>query len=411
MKMTRMLPKRKIINDPVFGFINIPNDFLYNLIRHPFLQRLNRIKQLGLASFVYPGAQHTRLHHSIGAMYLMDEAIANLRTKGHEITESEANGALACILLHDVGHGPFSHVLEHTIGEIHHEEISLMLMKELNNEQNGAFDECISIFKNEHPKKFLHQLVSGQLDVDRLDYLRRDSFFTGVTEGNIGSARIIKMLDLRDDKLVVESKGIYSIENYLMSRRLMYWQVYLHKTAVAAEKMLISTLKRAKELSLSGVKLFAPPSLTYFLQNVIDKDTFYNDPRALEHFIQLDDSDIWCSLKVWMNHEDKVLSLLSSALINRKLFKIEISSVPYNEERLQEKLQQYMKEFDLTEVEAHYLASYSTISTNMYNEEDDSISILYNDGNIKDISEASDMLNIELLSKIVEKHYFSYMRL
>lgn len=411
MNTTKMQIKRKIINDPVFGFINIPSDFLYNLIRHPFLQRLNRIKQLGLASFVYSGAQHTRLHHSIGAMYLMNEAISNLRSKGHEITQSEASGALACILLHDVGHGPFSHVLEHTIGEIHHEEISLLLMKELNKEYNGAFDECISIFKDEHPKRYLHQLVSGQLDVDRLDYLRRDSFFTGVTEGNIGSARIIKMLDLRDEKLVVESKGIYSIENYLMARRLMYWQVYLHKTAVAAEKMLISTLKRAKELSMSGVKLFAPPSLTYFLENIIDKDTFYTDTQALDHFVRLDDNDIWCSLKVWMNHNDKVLSLLSTAIINRNLFKIEISSVPHNEERLQQKLQEYIKEFGLNEDEARYFASYSTISTNMYNEEDDSISILYNDGNIKDISEASDMLNIELLSKRVEKHYFSYMRL
>ena len=231
-----MSNKKKIINDPVFGFITIPNNFLYRLIQHPFLQRLNRIKQLGLASFVYPGAQHTRLHHSIGAMYLMDEAINNLRIKGHEITAEEANGALACILLHDVGHGPFSHVLEYTLTNgIHHEEFSLALMENLNEELNGELDICISIFKNEYPKKFLHQLVSGQLDVDRLDYLRRDSFFTGVTEGNIGSARIIKMLDLRNDRLVVEAKGIYSIENFLMSRRLMYWEVFLHKTAVAAE--------------------------------------------------------------------------------------------------------------------------------------------------------------------------------
>lgn len=404
-------PKRKIINDPVFGFINIPNDFLYNLIRHPYLQRLNRIKQLGLAFFVYPGAQHTRLHHSIGAMYLMDEAISNLRVKRHEITEKEANGALACILLHDVGHGPFSHVLEHTLGAIHHEEISLMIMNKLNEEYPGEFDECIAIFKDEHPKRFLHQLVSGQLDVDRLDYLRRDSFFTGVTEGNIGSARIIKMLDLCDGELVVEAKGIYSIENFLMARRLMYWQVYLHKTAVAAEKMLINTLKRAKELSMKGETLFASPSLSYFLNNTIDNNTFYTDTDALDNFLLLDDNDIWSALKVWMSHDDKVLSILSTALINRNLFKIEISSVPYNEQRQQEKLDELMTAFGLSEEEAKYLTSYSTTSTNMYNQEDDRISILYNDGSIRGISDASDMLNIDLLSKRVEKHYFSYMRL
>ena len=236
------MSKKKIINDPVFGFINIPNDFLYQIIQHPLLQRLNRIRQLGLASFVYPGAQHTRLHHSIGAMYLMDEAIKNLHLKGHDITPDEANGAMAAILMHDIGHGPFSHVLEHTLTSgIHHEEFSLALMQKLNEELDGGLELAISIFKEECAKKYLHQLVSGQLDVDRLDYLRRDSFFTGVTEGNIGSARIIKMLDLYNDRLVVESKGIYSIENFLMARRLMYWQVYLHKTAVSSEKMLINT--------------------------------------------------------------------------------------------------------------------------------------------------------------------------
>ena len=314
--------KRKIINDPVFGFITVPNKFLYNLIRHPYLQRLSRIKQLGLTSYVYPGAQHTRLHHSIGAMSLMNEAIAVLRSKGHEITEPEATSALACILLHDVGHGPFSHVLERTLGAIHHEDISLLLMNKLDEESGGAFKECISIFKDEHPKKYLHQLVSGQLDVDRLDYLKRDSFFTGVSEGNIGSARIIKILDQRNGKLVVEAKGIYSIENFLLARRLMYWQVYLHKTAVVAETMMINMMKRAKELAMSGVEVFATPALSYFLNNDINKEFFVNDPKALDYFVRLDDNDIWSSMKVWMTHEDKILSLLSSCLVNRRLLKI-----------------------------------------------------------------------------------------
>lgn len=405
--------KKKIINDPVFGFINIPNDFLYKLIQHPYLQRLNRIKQLGLASFVYPGAQHTRLHHSIGAMYLMDEAIKSLRNKGHEITSEEANGALACILMHDLGHGPFSHVLEHTLTNgIHHEEFSLKLMEVLNRELNGELDICIRIFKNKYPKKFLHQLVSGQLDVDRLDYLRRDSFFTGVTEGNIGSARIIKMLDLRNDKLVVEAKGIYSIENFLMSRRLMYWQVYLHKTAVAAEKVLIKTLTRAKELTKQGVELFASPALQFFLKTDVSHSMLKkNEDEILRWFVGLDDNDIWCSLKVWTNHNDKVLSLLSSAMINRRLFKIEILDNTPDDQYINTYIRKYMAAYDITEYEARYFFSCDIISTNMYNEADDSIDILYNDGTIKDISEASDMLNIQLLSKKVEKHYFSHMPL
>lgn len=405
--------KKKIINDPVFGFITIPNNFISALIQHPFLQRLNRIKQLGLASFVYPGAQHTRLHHSIGAMYLMNEAITNLRLKGHDITEEEANGALACILLHDVGHGPFSHVLEYTLANgIHHEEFSLSLMLLLNKELEGQLDLCISIFKNEYPKKFLHQLVSGQLDVDRLDYLRRDSFFTGVTEGNIGSARIIKMLDLRNDKLVVEAKGIYSIENFLMSRRLMYWQVYLHKTAVAAEKMLINTLARAKELVAAGELLFASPALQFFLNNDVDKEFFdKHQSNVLNYFVDLDDNDIWCALKVWATHNDKVLSTLSSALVNRHLFKIEITNEPQTKSYEEKFLKHYMKHLGVTEYEASYFVSSDLISSNMYNEIDDSIDILYNDGSIKDISAASDMLNIQLLSKKVEKYYFSYLKI
>ncbi|WP_370458789.1 HD domain-containing protein [Dysgonomonas sp. 520] len=405
--------KRKIINDPVFGFITIPNDFLYNIIKHPFLQRLNRIRQMGLAAFVYPGAQHTRLHHSIGAMYLMNEALTSLKAKGHEITKDEYNGALACILLHDSGHGPFSHALENIlVRDIRHEDISLLMMRQLNEELNGALDTCISIFRNTHKKKFLHQLVSGQLDVDRLDYLRRDSFYSGVTEGNIGSDRIIKMLDIRDDKLVVESKGIYSVENFLLSRRLMYWQVYLHKTAVAAEKMIIKTLLRAKELVSQKRELFASPAFMYFLENEISLDDFHKKGnKALEHFVNLDDNDIWCSLKVWSNHDDKVLSLLSKSIVERNLFKIEVSATPKTDEEIQIQLNKYIDKYGIPEHEARYLISYDVISSNMYNQADDSIDILYNDGTIKNISEASDMLNIELLSKKVEKYYFSFYRI
>lgn len=408
-----MSNKKKIINDPVFGFITIPNDYLYSILQHPVLQRLNRIRQLGLASFVYPGAQHTRLHHSIGAMYLMNEAINNLRLKGHEITSGESDGALSAILLHDVGHGPFSHVLEYTLTDgIHHEEFSLALMERLNNELGGRLDLCIDIFKNHYPKRFLHQLVSGQLDVDRLDYLRRDSFFTGVTEGNIGSARIIKMLDLIDGRLVVESKGIYSIENFLMARRLMYWQVYLHKTAVAAEKMLINTLNRAKELTLNGYKLFASPALAFFLENDVNKSFFMKDKElVLEHFINLDDNDIWCALKVWSGSDDIVLSTLSLALLNRNLFKIKIESEPFEDSYKTDYVKCYAERFRISESEAGYFCSSDIVATNMYNEADDSIDIMYNDGTIKDIAEASDMLNIQLLSKNLVKYYFSYLRI
>ncbi len=404
--------KNKIVNDPVFGFISIPNEFVLHIIQHPFFQRLNRIRQLGLASFVYPGAQHTRLHHSIGAMFLMNEAIKNLQQKGHIITQEESDGALASILLHDIGHGPFSHVLEHTLtSNIHHEDFSLTLMEELNREMGRKLDLCLRIFKDEYPKHFLHQLVSGQLDVDRLDYLRRDSFFTGVTEGNIGSARIIKMLNVKNDKLVVEEKGIYSIENFLMARRLMYWQVYLHKTCVAAEKMLIKTLKRAKELSQT-TNLFASPSLLYFLNNNINKEYFEgHKAEVINHFVNLDDNDIWCALKVWTQHDDIVLSKLSQGLVDRVLFKIKILEKPVDRSVIEEYQHRYMTEFGISQHEASFFCSSDIITTNMYSEDNDSIDILYKDNTTKDIADASDMLNIQLLAKKVDKHYFSYFRL
>ena len=404
--------ERKIINDPVFGFINIPKGLLYDIVRHPLLQRLTRIKQVGLSSVVYPGAQHTRFQHSLGAFHLMSEAITQLASKGNFIFDSEAEAVQAAILLHDIGHGPFSHVLEDTIVKgVSHEEISLMLMERMNKEMNGQLSLAIQIFKDEYPKRFLHQLVSGQLDMDRLDYLRRDSFYTGVTEGNIGSARIIKMLDVADDRLVVESKGIYSIENFLTARRLMYWQVYLHKTSVAYEKMLISTLLRAKELASQGVELFASPALRFFLYNDINPTEFYNNPDCLENFIQLDDNDIWTALKVWSTHTDKVLSTLSTGMINRNIFKVENSAEPIGEDRIKELTLQISQQLGITLSEANYFVSTPSIEKNMYDPADDSIDIIYKDGTIKNIAEASDMLNISLLSKKVKKYYLCYQRL
>lgn len=402
---------RKIINDPVFGFINIPKGLLYDIVCHPLLQRLTRIKQLGLSSAVYPGAQHTRFQHSLGAFHLMSEAIKHLTAKGNFIFDSEAEAVQAAILLHDIGHGPFSHVLENTlVGGVSHEEISLMLMERINKEMKGQLNLAIQIYKDEYPKKFLHQLVSGQLDMDRLDYLRRDSFYTGVTEGNIGSARIIKMLDVKDDHLVVEAKGIYSIENFLLSRRLMYWQVYLHKTSVAYEKMLVSTLLRAKELAAEGVELFASPSLHFFLYNSIWKEKFYHNPDCLENFIQLDDNDIWSALKVWSHHSDIILSVLSRGMVNRKLFKIEVSTSPIPEERKDELLQRISKKLSISKKDANYFLVSSAMEKDMYKIEDDSIEIIYNDGSTKDIADASDMLNISLLSKKVKKYYVCYLR-
>ena len=404
--------ERKIINDPVFVFINVQKGLLYDIVRHPLLQRLTRIKQVGLSSVVYPGAQHTRFQHSLGAFYLMSEAITQLTSKGNFIFDSEAEAVQAAILLHDIGHGPFSHVLEDTIVQgVSHEEISLMLMERMNKEMNGQLSLAIQIFKDEYPKRFLHQLVSGQLDMDRLDYLRRDSFYTGVTEGNIGSARIIKMLDVADDRLVIESKGIYSIENFLTARRLMYWQVYLHKTSVAYERMLISTLLRAKELASQGVELFASPALHFFLYNDINHTEFHNNPDCLENFIQLDDNDIWTALKVWSNHPDKVLSTLSLGMINRNIFKVENSAEPIGEDRIKELTLQISQQLGITLSEANYFVSTPSIEKNMYDPADDSIDIIYKDGTIKNIAEASDMLNISLLSKKVKKYYLCYQRL
>lgn len=401
----------KIINDPVFGFISIPKGTLYDVLTHPVMQRLTRIRQLGLSSFVYPGAQHTRFQHSVGAFWLMSEAIASLRAKGVDITDEEAEGVEAAILLHDVGHGPFSHVLEHTLtSDIDHEDVSLLLMEKISHELGGSLDLAIRIYRDEYPKRFLHQLVSSQLDMDRLDYLRRDSFYTGVIEGSIGSARIIKMLCVKDDHLAVESKGIYSIENFLTARRLMYWQVYMHKTAVAAEKMLVSTLTRAKQLAAQGQELFASPALHYFLYKQVTGDTFRNEPDCLEQFIRLDDNDIWCALKVWASHSDKVLSTLASGLVNRHLFKIEISEEPFSDEYISHVRQQAADALGISSDEARCMVYTSAMVKDMYSADDEKIEILYRDGNACDIAEASDMFNHSMLEKKVKKYYICYYR-
>ena len=404
--------EHKIINDPVFGFIKIPRGLLYDIVEHPMMQRLNRINQLGLASVVYPGARHTRFQHSLGAFHLMSEAILSLQQKGQFIFDSEAEAVQAAILMHDIGHGPFSHVLENTlIKGISHEDISLMMMEEINRHFNGQLNLAVSIFKGEYPKDFLHQLISSQLDMDRLDYLRRDSFYTGVTEGNIGSARIIKMLNVVGDLLVVESKGIYSLENYLTTRRLMYWQVYLHKTAVACEKVLVNTLLRAKDLTRQGKLVFASPSLQYFLQNEVDGTWFDNHEEALRMYGDLDDSDIWSALKAWKYSDDKILSTLATDMLNRHIFKVEVNEAPVGEDRIMDIAAQIAAKMDISTDDARrYMMSINTIQKDMYNVDDDSITILYKDGSTKDISEASELLNVQLLSKKIRKYYLCYQR-
>jgi HD superfamily phosphohydrolase len=404
--------EHKIISDPVFGFIKIKRGLLYDIVQHPFFKRLNRINQLGLASVVYPGARHTRFQHSLGAFHLMSEAIKSLTEKGVYIFDSEAEAVQAAILMHDIGHGPFSHVLENTlIHGISHEDISLMMMEQINHDLKDQLNLAISIFKDEYPNKIFHQLISSQLDMDRLDYLRRDSFYTGVTEGNIGSARIIKMLNVVDDKLVVDSKGIYSIENYLTTRRFMYWQVYLHKTAVGYEKVLVNTLKRAKYMVRQGLNVFATPALTYFLKNDIDAEWFASHPEALQMYAELDDSDIWSALKVWKHSDDKILSTLATDMTDRHLFKVEVTEQRPEDDYLQEKMHQIAVAMGIPEEDAHYLLTLTEIGKDMYNPEDDSIGILYKDGTVKDIAEASEILNVQLLSKKIRKYYLCYQRI
>lgn len=398
--------KKKIINDPVYGFITIPSEFIFDLIEHPYFQRLRRIRQLGLAQYVYPGAMHTRFHHAIGAMHITQIAIETLRNKGHEITATEEEAVSAAILLHDIGHGPFSHALEHTlVAHLKHEDISMMIMEKINETLGGALNMAIDIFKNVYPKKFLHQLVSSQLDMDRLDYLARDSFFTGVSEGIISSERILKMLNVFDDKLVIDAKGIYSVEKFIVARRLMYWQVYLHKTVLAAENQLINTLKRARYLTAKGHDLFGTKSFKIFLKNNFTAEDFKKQPQLIDEFCQLDDFDIFTSIKEWMHHDDFLLSHLCKGLIDRNLFKIKLQEKPFTQQETDTYLKKAVKAFNITEEEASSLVFTGKIENSAYTTSQENIHILFKENVIKDIADASDNLSISALSKPVVKHY------
>jgi len=401
--------KKKIFNDPIYGFISIPDDFIFDLIEHPYFQRLRRIMQLGLSHLVYPGALHTRFHHVLGAMHLMTQAIATIRRKGHEITQDEERAVLIAILLHDIGHGPFSHALEYDIvSGVSHEEISGFFMDRLAKEFGEDLDRALLIFKNKHHKPFLYQLVSSQLDMDRLDYLNRDSFYTGVSEGIIGSDRLIEMLNVHEGNLVLEEKGIYSIEKFIVARRLMYWQVYLHKTVVAAEFMLIHALRRAKHLAKKGDQLFASPALHFFLNNDVTKENFETDEKFLNLFADLDDYDILGALKVWQSHPDKTLSELSKRLVNRKLFKIEISKEPFSPDRIQLEKELARKQFDLEDSEVDFFVYSDILSNNAYNHNKQNINMLMKNGEIIDLTKASDNLNISALALPVEKYFLCY---
>ncbi|MBD1363498.1 HD domain-containing protein [Mucilaginibacter sp. ZT4R22] len=403
--------KKKIINDPVYGFISIPSELVFDLIEHPYFQRLRYIKQLGMTHLVYPGALHTRFHHAIGAMHLMGTAIETLCNKGCTISAEEKEGLLIAILLHDIGHGPFSHALEQTIIEgIDHEDISILLMDKLNEQFNGQLSLAIGIFKGTYHKKFLHQLVSSQLDMDRMDYLNRDSFFTGVSEGVISSDRIIKMLSVKDDSVTVEEKGIYSIEKFLIARRLMYWQVYLHKTVIAGEQLLCKIFNRSRELALEGHKFNITPALNHFLEKVISEDDFKNQPHHLDIFAKLDDTDVMAAVKVWADSEDFVLATLCNNLIERKLFHVDITAERPDEDFVAELRRKAAALYSISEDEASYFVFTDAIRNNAYNKGDGNIHILMKNGDIRDIALASDNSNLEALTKTVKKHILCYSK-
>jgi len=405
------LNKKKIINDPVYGFISIPTELVFDLIEHRYFQRLRYIKQLGMTHLVYPGALHTRFHHAIGAMHLMGMAIEVLRNKGYAISREEEEAVIIAILLHDIGHGPFSHALEEVIVEdISHEDISAMLMSRLNDEFNGQLTMAIDIFNGTYPREFLHQLVSSQLDMDRMDYLNRDSFFTGVSEGVISSDRIIKMLNVKDDHIVIEEKGIYSVEKFLIARRLMYWQVYLHKTVIAAEQMLKKILLRARELALTGVSISATPALNHFLKKPIQKDVFMNEDHHLETFASLDDTDIMAAIKIWAEHDDFVLSKLCNDLVHRNLYKVDITNEEPDEKFIEILTKRAVEKYNISGHEASYFVFKDTISNKAYKWGDGSIGILMKDDTIKDITAASDNTNLEALAKTVKKYILCYKK-
>jgi HD superfamily phosphohydrolase len=399
--------RHKILNDPVYGFVTLRHERALDLMDHRYMQRLRRISQLGLSHLVYPGAVHNRFHHAVGCMHLMQEAIDSLRNKGVDITEAEAEAACLAILLHDVGHGPFSHALEHSIVQgVNHEDVSALIMGRLNEEMGGALDLAMEIFNDHHPKPFLHQLVSSQLDMDRLDYLARDSFYSGVTEGKVGSERIIKMLNVVDGQLCVEEKAIYSIEKFIVARRLMYWQVYLHRTVLSAEHMLMLVLRRAKHLVRQGVPVFASPALSLFLHDDLDRAKFLADPEVLERFCELDDSDIFVAMKSWRHHEDRVLSLLSKRLLDRGLFRIELRPEPFSEEDVLERVNATAETLGFSQDEAEFLVSNARIDNKAYVPK--GILVLYKDGTTRDFADANDHLNLQMLSRPVEKSFLCY---
>lgn len=408
--------KLKNFNDPVYGFISIPCDLVYDIIAHPYFQRLRRITQLGLSNYVYPGAQHTRFQHVIGAMSLMQQAVDTLLLKGINITIPEKEAVFAAILLHDIGHGPFSHTLENILVKgLEHEKVSLELMKRMNQDMSGRLDLCIDIFTNNYHKHFLHQLVSSQLDMDRLDYLRRDSFYSGVQEGVVGQDRIIKMLNVSNDELVVDEKGIYSIEKFLIARRLMYWQVYLHKTVVAAESVLMKIIERAYQLTLKGEKLFASPAFTYFLNKQPLGTGFLTEPKAIEAYTKLDDYDIMTSIKVWCSHPDKILSGLCLMITDRILPKVEFSNKPFGNDRIEELKKFVCADKNIQFADSHYFVYTDSVRNRAYNLDEPAgqsgglnIKILYKSGELVDIARASDQYNIEALAKPVTKYFLCY---
>jgi HD superfamily phosphohydrolase len=403
--------KKKIINDPIYGFISIPDEFIFDVIEHPYMQRLRRISQLGLSHLVYPGAVHTRFQHVVGAMHLMGKAINVLKNKGCEISDDEKRAVLLAILLHDIGHGPFSHALEFDIVKsVTHEDISAYFIQSLEQSFGSDLNLALKIFEDKHEKPFLHQLVSSQLDMDRLDYLNRDSFFSGVSEGIIGSDRLIEMLAVHKGQLVLEEKGIYSVEKFIVARRLMYWQVYLHKTVVAAEYMLIYALRRAKWLARKGVDVFSSPALSFFLNKDLSKQEFENDKSVLENFASLDDYDILQSLKVWSNHTDATLKFLSSSIVNRKLFKIEIAKEPFSDKSITSVKNKLLSTGAFSEMDLSYLVFSDKLVNKAYNQKFQNINLLMKTGAIVDLSEASDNLNISALARPVEKYFLCYPR-
>ena len=403
----KTVSKLKIINDPIYGFITIPNKLVFDLMEHKYFQRLRRISQMGLSYIVYPGAHHTRFHHALGAMFLMQKAVQVLHSKGVGISENEENALYIAILLHDIGHGPFSHAMENSIVEnISHEQISLLFMEALNKKFNKQLTLAIQIFKDEYSRKFLHQLVSGQLDMDRLDYLKRDSFYTGVPEGTVNAQRLIAMLNVKNDALVVEEKGIYSVESFIISRRLMYWQVYLHKTGIVAEQLLVRVLKRAKQLTAQGIELPASNGLLFFLKNNISLNDFSEE--VLDTFSKLDDFDIISAMKAWVGSDDFVLKNLSKMLLNRDLLKVKVKAAPFSHESVENKRNILVENFKISEEEASFFVFTGNLQNQAYSMEKDTINLLKKNGKIIDVAKASDQLNLEALSKSVVKYYMCY---